>query len=120
MLDTHVLYWLLEGDLRLGARARRRIEDAEPVVSEITLFEIALKSSIGKSATGLLDAVRELGFERLGLADEHLDRFQTLSLHHRDPFDRALIAQAQCEDLAIVTTDRAFRAYEVKLIDARE
>ena len=120
LLDASVLYWLLEGNPRLGARARRQIEAAEPVVSEITLFEIAIKSSIGKTATGLLDAVRELRFERLGITDAHLDRFQSLPVHHRDPFDRALIAQAMVEGLTVVTSHRAFRAYDVRVIDARE
>jgi PIN domain nuclease of toxin-antitoxin system len=122
LIDTHALYWLLKGDHRLGPRARSAVERAASlVVSDISLLEIAITASIGKlpAIPGLPDRLRQLGFDRTGITDRALDLLQTLPLHHRDPFDRMLVAHALAEGLPVLTADPAFRAYGVRVVDAR-
>ena len=122
LLDTNALLWLLAGDPRLGAQARHEVEAAaELVVSAASLWEIAIKVSIGKLAAlpGLPAVLAESGVRRLGIEDEHLRRLESLPWHHRDPFDRLLIAQAQAEALTVLTADPAFGDYAVPARDAR-
>ena len=122
LLDTNALLWLLAGDPRLGAQARREVEAAaELVVSAASLWEIAIKVSIGKLAAlpGLPAVLAEAGVRRLGIEDEHLRRLESLPWHHRDLFDRLLIAQAQAEALTVLTADPAFGDYAVPARDAR-
>lgn len=120
LVDSHVLLWHVLDDARLGPAPTAAIEadDAEVVVSIASLWEIAIKSALGKlkAPDDLPRRVEELGFESLAIAPEHAWRVRSLPLHHRDPFDRLLIAQAQIERLPIVTADNAFGAYEVDLI----
>lgn len=119
LLDTHALLWWL-ADEQLDAGARAAIEDPENVVwvSAASVWEIAIKRSLGKLRTGadLLGAVEWSGFERLPIAMDHAEAAGALPPHHRDPFDRMLVAQAQLLDLAIVTRDAAFDAYDVELL----
>ena len=84
-------------------------------------WEIAIKVSIGKLAAlpGLPAVLAEAGVRRLGIEDEHLRRLESLPWHHRDPFDRLLIAQAQAEALTVLTADPAFGDYAVPARDAR-
>ena len=122
LLDTNALLWLLAGDPRLGAQARREVEAAaELVVSAASLWEIAIKVSTGKLAAlpGLPAVLAEAGVRRLGVEDKHLRRLESLPWHHRDPFDRLLIAQAQAEALTVLTADPAFGDYAVPARDAR-
>lgn len=122
LLDTNALLWLLGGDARLGATARSAIEGAERlVISEANLWEVSIKVSIGKLApiAGLHAALRDLGFERISIADRHLLRLETLPMLHNDPFDRMLIAQALADNLVVVTADEAFATYGVQVLDAR-
>jgi PIN domain nuclease of toxin-antitoxin system len=122
LLDTNALLWLLAGDPRLGAQARHEVEAAaELVVSAASLWEIAIKVSIGRLAAlpGLPAVLAEAGVRRLGIEDEHLRRLESLPWHHRDPFDRLLIAQAQAEALTVLTADPAFGDYAVPARDAR-
>ncbi len=122
LLDTNALLWLLAGDPRLGAQARQEVEAAaELVVSAASLWEIAIKVSIGKlgALPGLPAVLAEAGVRRLGIEDEHLRRLESLPWHHRDPFDRLLIAQAQAEALTVLTADPAFGDYAVPARDAR-
>ncbi len=122
LLDTNALLWLLAGDPRLGAQARHEVETAaELVVSAASLWEIAIKVSIGKLAAlpELPAVLAEAGVRRLGIEDEHLRRLESLPWHHRDPFDRLLIAQAQAEALTVLTADPAFGDYAVPARDAR-
>lgn len=121
LLDTNALLWLLGGDPRLGAQARAAVESAAAlVVSEASLWEESIKVSIGKlqPIPGFHQAIGDLGFERLGIADAHLARLESLPHRHKDPFDRMLIAQALAENLVIMTADRAFSAYGVQVLDA--
>jgi PIN domain nuclease of toxin-antitoxin system len=120
LLDTHVLIWWDEG-ARLSPAARRAIETAEQVyVSAVSGWEIAIKTSMGKlrPVRTVSVAVEESGFEELPVRLRHAAALASLPRHHRDPFDRMLIAQAITDRLTIVTRDRAFRAYNAALIAA--
>lgn len=120
LLDTHVLIWLLDGSPRLGTDARRRIDTADAIaVSVGSLWEIAIKTSMGKlpAVAGIEATIAAGGIRRLGIEPSHLAALTLLAWHpgHRDPFDRLLIAQAQAEELTIVTADRQFNRYQVML-----
>lgn len=119
LLDTHPLLWALGGHHALPASLAAAI-DADPsrfLVSDVTLWEIAIKRSTGKLQVP--DYVPELVAE-LGFGAVRIDRRQTwdvrkLPLHHRDPFDRLLIAQARDLGVPVVTRDAAFGAYDVTI-----
>ena len=117
LLDTHTFVWWDNDEL--PAAVRDRIRSAEIVcVSAASAWEIAIKSALGKiTATGTLAAALEdYGFDALPITVAHADAVRTLPPHHRDPFDRLLVAQARIEDLTIVSRDPAFRAYDVALV----
>jgi PIN domain nuclease of toxin-antitoxin system len=119
LLDSHALLWFLAGDgKRIGPRLRERLEDDATTVSAASFWEIAIKVSLGKlrAPQELPGRVEELGFQLLPVRPEHAWRARDLPLHHRDPFDRLLIAQAQVERLPIVTADPEFAPYEVEII----
>jgi PIN domain nuclease of toxin-antitoxin system len=122
MLDTHAFLWWLGDDPRLGPRARELIATAENqiFVSAATAWEISIKKSLGKlEAPEDLDAIAdEEGFEKMPISFFHGERVGDLPQHHRDPFDRMLIAQSQAEGLEIITADDAIRRYAVKTINA--
>lgn len=120
LLDTHVLIWWDEG-ARLARKAMDAIRDADQVyVSAASGWEIAIKASLGRLTTSrsVVDAVAESGFEELPVRLAHAERLLELPWHHRDPFDRLLIAQALAERLTLVTRDRVFGRYEVKTLRA--
>jgi PIN domain nuclease of toxin-antitoxin system len=121
LLDTHALLWWLADSRRLPATWRRAIADADTqvLVSAATVWEIAIKRGLGKvridlpkdvSLAGLAQAC---GFEDLVVKPEHAAAVQDLPLHHADPFDRLLIAQARCEGLTFVTADQSLFSYDV-------
>lgn len=97
---------------------RARIEASDGVISTANLWEIAIKSALGKldAPDDLPQRVQELGFELLPVAPEHAWQVRSLPHHHGDPFDRLMIAQAQLERLPIVTADAAFDDYDVTVI----
>lgn len=114
LLDTHTFIWW--DDDALPKRVTAAIQAADEVyVSAVTAWEIAIKSALGKiAARGTVsDAIADYGFSSLPVTIEHADAIRALPPHHRDPFDRLLVVQAQIEKLAVVTRDPAFRAYEV-------
>ncbi|MDQ3138621.1 MAG: type II toxin-antitoxin system VapC family toxin [Gemmatimonadota bacterium] len=120
LLDTHVLIWWDEGR-RLAAQARRAIEDADAVyVSAASAWEIAIKTALGRlrPSRTVEDAVRESGFLELPVTFRHAARVAVLPAHHRDPFDRLLVAQAEVEALTVVTRDPVFGRYPVAVIGA--
>jgi len=124
LLDTHTLLWSFNAAPSLSSRARRLIEDGgnEILVSAASAWEIATKVRLGKLPTGeelIADFegyLAQLGCDALPISLEHALRAGRLPGEHRDPFDRMLIAQAQTEDLPIVSNDRIFDAYGVRRI----
>ncbi|MDX8535422.1 type II toxin-antitoxin system VapC family toxin [Mesorhizobium sp. VK25D] len=88
------------------------------VVSAISVAEIAIKKSLGKVTltANIVDILRSNGIPILSVNEQHAARLEHLPFHHRDPFDRLLIAQAQIEGLTMVTADRHFSAYDVALV----
>jgi PIN domain nuclease of toxin-antitoxin system len=120
LLDTHVLIWWDEG-ARLSADARNAIRDADLVyVSAVSGWEIAIKTALGRLTTtrSVTQAIEESGFEELPVRVRHAETLASLPPHHRDPFDRMLLAQALTDGLTIITRDDAFENYRVKLIKA--
>ncbi|GAA4383687.1 type II toxin-antitoxin system VapC family toxin [Agromyces bauzanensis] len=119
LLDTHVLLWWLADDRRLGDDHRDLISDASNIVlvSAMTVAEIAIKTSLGKLAApdDLLPTLEAGGFDGLTFESRHAEVLRSLPWHHRDPFDRMLIAQAIAEQLTILTADPHFAAYGVGL-----
>ena len=114
VLDTHTLLWW--DDDRLPRRVTAMIQDADVVfVSAATAWEIAIKAALGKLvARGTVeDVLGDYGFSPLPISVRHADAVRTLAPHHRDPFDRLLVVQAQAEDLAIVSRDPVFELYDV-------
>jgi PIN domain nuclease of toxin-antitoxin system len=120
LLDTHVLIWWDEGRMLTGA-ARRAIEEADTVyVSAASAWEVAIKIGLGRlrPTRTVQEAAEESGFLELPVTFRHAERVAGLPAHHRDPFDRLLIAQADIEGLALVTRDPVFERYEVERIEA--
>lgn len=118
LVDTHILLWVLNADSRLSDRHRDIFLAGEDVnVSAISVAEIAIKKSLGKITLSgdVVDILRSSGIPILIVNEVHAARLEHLPLHHRDPFDRLLIAQAQIEGLTLVTADRQFSAYDVAL-----
>jgi len=119
LLDTHVALWCQSDDRRLGRDARRAIETADIVwVSPVTGCEAAIKIASGRlrirEPLGVLVIADD--FTELPVTLKHAEEIERLPLHHRDPFDRILIAQARVEGATIVTHNRAFEAYGVPVI----
>ncbi len=122
LLDSHVVVWWLTDDPALGERCREQISRADEVfVSAVTPWELGMTQALGKLELpdGLLDELRRGGFLSLAISAEHAVRAPTLPPHHRDPFDRMLVAQAQLESLTLVTAEDALDPYEVEILDAR-
>ncbi len=119
LLDTHVVLWWQRDDRRLGREARDAIATADVVwVSAVSGWEVAIKSALGRLR---LDepfrvSIAADDFTELPMTLAHTSRLQELPLHHTDPFDRMLAAQALTERATVVTHDRAFEPYGVKAI----
>jgi len=121
LLDTHVLLWFMEdAALRPGVRRAIADPDRSVKVSVASLWEVAIKQGLGrlKPPEDPAEAAEAVGFELLGIAPTHARAVIDLPLHHRDPFDRMLVAQAKTERLTLVTRDRRMRDYDVKVMPA--
>ena len=124
LIDSHTLVWAMLKDHRLSNRARRAFmpDSDELHVSFVSLWELSIKITIGKlrtlgsSISYLRDECREYGINLIPLRFDHILRLETLPLHHRDPFDRLLVAQALEEDLAILTSESQLRQYPAKIV----
>lgn len=120
LLDTHMLIWWLDGDDALPKEALSAIADpsADVTVSSISLAEISIKRTIGKLRAPWIPDVllAENGISVLSYTSDHARRLLELPLHHRDPFDRMLIAQAIHEDMVFATADPQASAYGVRLL----
>lgn len=124
LVDTHALLWLITGDARLSPTARALFLDPvnELFLSAASYWKICIKVSIGKLTLmsdwpEVID--RELvanGIEWLSVAKEHCQAVVTLPFHHRDPFDRILVAQAICESLSLLSDDPLLREYDAPVV----
>jgi PIN domain nuclease of toxin-antitoxin system len=122
LVDTHAFLWYMAGDGRLSRRARRAIEEGagEWCVSAASVWEISIKAHLGRitlpaPAVDYFTEKVEQGLCVAAVEWPHAAAVERLPLHHRDPFDRLIVAQAQCESLAVVTKDPVFRKYGVKV-----
>jgi len=119
LLDTHVFLWWRSEPSRLTKEAQHRIASAELVfVSAVSAWEAAIKIGLGrlKLPDTLEAGVVASGFEKLPVTFSHAEHVATLPPHHRDPFDRMLVAQAQVEGLTLVTHDRALEGYAIEIL----
>ncbi|MDT0596050.1 type II toxin-antitoxin system VapC family toxin [Glaciecola petra] len=124
LLDTHALLWWLNGNQQLGKNSIETIsnQDNDIFVSAASIWEIAIKKK-----KGLLEApddfdsiITEEGFKHLPISSYHAEQAGELELHHKDPFDRMLVAQAQAEGLILMTNDNEIPKYSVKVINAND
>ena len=120
LVDTHVALWAMVDDPRFGPEARVALADplADVVVSVASVWEMAIKVKIGKlrAPDDLVEALEATGVEILSINAEHALAAAALPLHHRDPFDRMLVAQATLEGHTLVSADAALRAYEIDIL----
>jgi PIN domain nuclease of toxin-antitoxin system len=120
LLDTHAALWFLGGDERLSDSARRHVVDDTNVVllSAAVAWEVSIKRSLGKLAVPdeYVSLLVGAGVQPLAVSVEHAAAVQALPWHHRDPFDRMLVAQAGVEGAALVSRDDALRAYGVTVL----
>ncbi|MFZ0807239.1 MAG: type II toxin-antitoxin system VapC family toxin [Candidatus Sulfotelmatobacter sp.] len=122
LLDTHTLLWALTDESRLSERARRLLPRADTWLSVASLWEVLIKAQIGKiplpRPTGafLLSKLKSNGVRLLPITADHVLRIESLPDHHRDPFDRMLIAQSIEEKFPLVSSDRIFASYPVEVI----
>lgn len=118
LVDTHAVLWWLADNPGLSPEAREAIADPanEPLVSAVSMWEIAIKRSLGKLSVpdDLPSTIVAQGFAWLPLTSPHAWAVRTLPIHHRDPFDRVLIAQALAERIPVVTGDERFASYGVE------
>lgn len=120
LIDTHTLLWFIEADLRLSDRARNVLtnDDINLSVSVVSLWEIVIKINIGKlkidyTIGEIYQLLGQLNIKILSIEQCDLDCYLTLPLHHRDPFDRLLIAQTMNRSLVVVSADNVFSSYEI-------
>lgn len=119
LLDTHVVLWWLADDPTLAEDIKDRL-DHEPhvYISAATLWEVGIKQAIGKlpEPVDLPERIRDCGFRGLPITFDHAIAAGRLPPIHRDPFDRMLVAQAECEKLTLVTRDTDIQKYDVSLL----
>ena len=114
LLDTHLLLWALAQPHKLPARAKQMIAKSEVWVSAASIWEISIKSSLGKLSVDpaqVLSALGPAGFGSLPVTGEHAAKLAELPAIHKDPFDRMLVAQAMSEPMVLLTNDEMLRGY---------
>ncbi len=122
ILDTHTLLWYVADDPKLSRRVADLLEDTgnEAFVSVASLIEISIKVSTGKLSVGSLitrfvaEKVEAIGIEVLPITPSHLDILSNLPFHHRDPFDRLIIAQCLSENVSLLSRDDVLDGYGVE------
>jgi PIN domain nuclease of toxin-antitoxin system len=117
--DTHTALWLLGEDERLSRRADELLTDSshEVLLSAAVVWEVAIKRSLGKldAPDGFAKLLLDAGAAPLAVGIEHAQAVRSLPWHHRDPFDRLLVAQAGIEDAVLVSSDERLRDYDVRV-----
>ena len=122
LLDTNTFLWGLSAPERLSATARNAIASSERFLSVASIWEVLIKARTGKLAWPdpagrfLIAQMNANGVSVLSVKLDHVLQIENLPLHHRDPFDRILIAQSLEEDWPIITSDRDFAKYPVRVI----
>lgn len=124
LIDTSAFLWFISGKYKLSVDARNHITDLDNDIylSVVSLWEIAIKTSLGKLELLLpfdrliSEHLEPNAITILPITKEHLIKVISLDFHHRDPFDRMIIAQGLAEQLPVITSDAAFRLYPVQLI----
>ena len=119
LVDTHILLWALNDDPRLDSKGKHALLEAqETIVSAATIWEISIKRALGKLkvSENPIKYTVAAGYIPLSITWGHADIAGALPPYHADPFDRLLIAQAQCEGLTILTKDSIFRHYDVSVV----
>ena len=121
LIDTHLLLWWLAGGVRLPRRARGFLADTSNQVffSAASIWEVSIKAALGKieaDPNEMLVALRLGGFEELPVTGRHASAVMRLPDHHRDPFDRMLVAQSLVESLVLLTDDRVLSKYGATVI----
>lgn len=120
LLDTHIFIWWLKNDRSLSKKARLLIQNADKVyISSVSIWEAAIKIPLGKLHADihvLASSITTEGFDELTITAKHAAATSELSFHHRDPFDRMLIAQSITEPLRFITADKQLKQY-CELID---
>lgn len=114
LLDTHLFLWAVSAPSRLASAARKQIDAGDTYVSAASIWEIAIKSGLGKLTADpveLLAAIEPAGFSLLPVTGEHAASVARLPPVHKDPFDRLLVAQAITEPMILLTNDEALRGY---------
>jgi PIN domain nuclease of toxin-antitoxin system len=121
LLDTRTLVWYLEGNKKLAPRQRELIINPrnDVLVSVVSLWELAIKSSVGELtlSRSLGDIIAQLDVQSikiLGIERGHVLQVEKLPFHHRDPFARMIVAQAKVEFLTVITQDSILQSYEIK------
>lgn len=115
LLDTHIVIWALSEPDKLSTKAKSLIQDADQLfVSSASIWEMAIKSSLGKLEVDL-DAItaelKRLGVNELAISWQHSKQVKLLPSYHRDPFDRLIVSQAICEPLVLLTHDKVLKKY---------
>lgn len=120
LIDTHVLLWWLDDSLELSEAGRTAISDPGNliVLSAVVVWEIRINQALGKLEIppSFFRVVQNQGFELLSITADHAYAVGDLPMHHRDPFDRMIIAQAQLEGLTVATRDTAFKKYDIPVL----
>lgn len=122
LLDTHIFLWAIDNNPSLSPEARAAITNGNNMVfvSAATAWEISIKKALGKLAIpggSYVDELKVHRFTPLDITTEHALAVENLPQHHKDPFDRLLIAQAQLESLTLVTRDPRIKQYAVQIIE---
>jgi PIN domain nuclease of toxin-antitoxin system len=127
LLDTHVLIWWMQGSRRIGPRAKAAMFEtgARLWLSAASIWEMSIKTAAGRLSLqapldGSILSLSKYGVRPLPISVRHALAAGNLPLHHSDPFDRMLVAQAQCEDLVLATVDPAISRYDVRTLNAAE
>ncbi len=122
LLDTHALLWTIFEPDQLSTEAHETILDRDNIicVSLVSLWEISIKQSINRLdiPEEFFEVVRTGGFEILPLTMMQIEQYRTLPLHHRDPFDRMLVVQAQQQKLIFITRDSKISKYDLEILKA--